>query len=177
MTTPYFVAPVIVFPVYLTLETDAEVAPLMVLILMPLSDAVTTLLEMVTPETVDPAATDPIEMPCPPLHLLLRNEMLDPLLTARQSSWLSHELFWIVNPVALTSKQSELWPRALPSEPSLLPALLSMWTPSMSRVDCDPIDIVCRGVFLMLRFLSVPDEVMEKNFGLSTPPLPPWPSQ
>lgn len=51
------------------------------------------LFEMTIPETVTSEEIEPMEIPCPPLHVFPVKTMLDPLLIARQSSWFLIELF------------------------------------------------------------------------------------
>jgi len=72
--------------------------------------------------------TEPIDMPCPPLHHMLETVMLFPLVMATQSSWLLTKLFVIVKLLELeTSKPSELWDAGKPLLMAFgaLPAVLS----------------------------------------------------
>jgi hypothetical protein len=57
---------------------------------------------MWTFDTTDPLSTDPIEIPWPPVHLLFWNTIFEPLLMARQSSWLTIVLSWIVTSLVET---------------------------------------------------------------------------
>jgi len=66
---------------------ELSVASASVLILKHCIELLIVFPVMCTSETVVSEATDPIEIPCPPEHLLFRKIMLEPLLTARQSSF------------------------------------------------------------------------------------------
>lgn len=61
-----------------------------------------TLLRICTLLTVTPEGMEPIEIPWPPVQLLPSKIMFEPLLIARQSSWLMTILFLMVTLLAET---------------------------------------------------------------------------
>jgi hypothetical protein len=100
-------------------ELTEPVVPELVLILHPF-----VLELMVESLNVTPATTlllfpptEPIERPCPPIHVMPLTVMLLPDVTATQSSWLeTHESLRIVFVQELKSKPSELCAAGSPSD-------------------------------------------------------------